>query len=75
MQKWTIQVDDLIGGWILTDYPYPPSEWDLRPDGDKTKRPSQAANFWGGESSRDFAEHIATLLNASAALDEMIEGE
>lgn len=34
---WTAQVDDLVGGWIVTTYPYPASEHDHTLDGDPLK--------------------------------------
>lgn len=36
-QVWTAQVNDLIGGTIVTDYPHPLSEHDHRKDGDQEK--------------------------------------
>lgn len=34
---WTVQVNDLIGGWAVTTYPYPMSEHDFRVNGDQMK--------------------------------------
>lgn len=36
-QVWTAQVNDLIGGAIVTDYPHPLSEHDHRKDGNQEK--------------------------------------
>lgn len=33
MTEWTAQVNDLVGGWIVTTYPHPLSAHDTRPDG------------------------------------------
>lgn len=34
---WTAQVNDLIGGWVVTTYPHPLSEHDHREEGDRLK--------------------------------------
>lgn len=57
--KWTVQVDDTVGGFIITTYPYPLSEHDTRPDGDPDKRGEIIAEC----HSRDDGELIARLLN------------
>lgn len=56
---WTAQVNDLVGGWIVTDYPHPLSEHDNRWDGDTTKGGYIVAECW---TERD-ACTIAMLLN------------
>lgn len=57
--KWTVQVDDLVGGWIVTTYPHPLSAHDTRPDGDPTKRGEIIAECCTEEDG----ELIAGLLN------------
>ena len=57
--KWTAQIDDLVGGWIVTTYPHPLSAHDTRPDGDPAKRGEIIAEC----HSEDDAELIARLLN------------
>lgn len=57
--KWTTQVDDLVGGWIVTTYPHPLSEHDTRVEGDPTKRGEIIAEC----HSEDDANLIARLLN------------
>lgn len=56
---WTVQVNDLVGGWIVTDYPYPLSEHDHRPDGDSGRRGYVIAECSGEIDAR----RIAALLN------------
>lgn len=56
---WSAQVNDLVGGWIVTSHPHPLSEHDLRPDGDSTKRGVIAAEC----SIKAYAILIAKLLN------------
>jgi hypothetical protein len=59
---WTVQDNDLIGGFIVTNYPHPLSEHDQRPveaGGDHTKRGVIACEC----SSRGMAQIIADLLN------------
>jgi hypothetical protein len=56
---WTIQVDDTIGGWIVTDHPHPLSEHNNRLDGNPTKRGEIIAEC----HSQGDAELIARLLN------------
>lgn len=34
---WTVQVNDIVGGWIVTTYPFPSSEHDLRIEGNSLK--------------------------------------
>jgi hypothetical protein len=56
-----VQVDDTIGGFVVTSYPHPMSEHDFRKDGDPTKRGEVAAEC----RSEPMAQRIAGLLNAS----------
>jgi hypothetical protein len=58
-QTWTPQVNDLIGGWIVTTYPHPLSAHDVRPEGDPNKRGYVIAECMVKED----AEMIASLLN------------
>ncbi len=58
-QTWTVQLNDLIGGFIVTDYPHPLSDYDTRPEGDKKKRGVIACEC----ISQEAAEKIAQLLN------------
>lgn len=38
-RTWSAQVNDLVGGWVVTTYPHPLSEHDLRREGgDATRR-------------------------------------
>ncbi len=57
--KWTVQVNDLVGGWIVTDYQWPLSQHDTRPDGDPKKRGKIIAECVDPED----AQRIAFLLN------------
>jgi hypothetical protein len=58
---WTVQKNDLVGGWIVADYPHPLSEWDNRRDGDATKR-----GFLMAECDYELAaEALCFLLNYS----------
>lgn len=59
MNDWTAQVNDLVGGWIVTNYPHPYSEHDNRPDGDPYKFGYVIAECY----ARADAETIAGLLN------------
>jgi len=62
---WTVQVEDQVGGFIVTDYPHPASEHDFRPEGDPDKRGHIIAEC----HSRDDADLIAQLLNAHGRTD------
>jgi hypothetical protein len=56
---WTPQVNDLVGGWVVTTYPHSLAEHDSRPDGDPARRGyviAECATF-------EDAEEIALLLN------------
>lgn len=68
---WSAQVNDLIGGWIVTTYPHPLSEHDHRRDGDLSKRGVIACEC----VDRAYAILIAKLLNAYPELAhrEMVE--
>jgi hypothetical protein len=55
---YSAQVNDLVGGWIVTDYPHPLSEHDNRPGGD------QPFGTIVAECSTEFAAKlISHLLN------------
>jgi hypothetical protein len=56
---WTVQVNDEVGGFIVTTYPHPSSAHDHRPDGDPRKRGRIIADCCCTED----AELIAELLN------------
>lgn len=56
---WTAQVDDTVGGYIVTTYPHPLSAHDTRPDGDPTKCGRIMAECCCVED----AELVAGLLN------------
>ncbi len=56
---WSAQVDDCVGGWIVTRFPYPMSLHDHRPDGDPSNRGEVVCMF----ASEEMAHLIATLLN------------
>lgn len=56
---WTAQVNDLIGGAVVTTYPHPLSEHDHRKDGDPHKRGYVIAECM----TMADAERIAGLLN------------
>jgi hypothetical protein len=56
---WTVQVNDLIGGWVVTNYPHPLSQHDHRPEGDPDKRGYIIAEC----IKEDDAKTIAQLLN------------
>jgi hypothetical protein len=60
--EWSVQADDLVGGWIVTTYPHPLSEHDFRPDGDRTKRGEIACEC----TDQRYAALIAQLLNNAA---------
>jgi hypothetical protein len=51
-EKWTVQDNDLTGGWIITDHPYPLSLLDRN-----------VAVVIGGTFNRPIAHRIADLLN------------
>jgi hypothetical protein len=36
--KWSVQINDLVGGYVVTDYPHPLSAHDHSAGGDPTKR-------------------------------------
>lgn len=57
--SWSAQVNDLIGGWIVTDYAAPHSAHDFNKDGDLTKRGYIVAECM---TEKD-ASTIAKLLN------------
>jgi hypothetical protein len=57
--RWTCQVNDTIGGFIVTTYPHPLSEHDHRPDGDHTKRGEIIADV----CTKEAGELLARLLN------------
>lgn len=56
---WSVQSDDLVGGWIVTTYPHPISKHDFRKDGNPEKRGIIAAEC----SDNKYAVLIAKLLN------------
>lgn len=59
---WTAQVNDLVGGWCVTNYPYPLSDHDFRKDGDPAKKGYvMADDFY----CREDAEVVARLLNGA----------
>jgi hypothetical protein len=60
---WTVQDDDLVGGWIVTTYPHPLSAHDTRWDGDPAKRGEVIAECCCQED----ADRIARLLNEEEA--------
>jgi hypothetical protein len=57
--QWTVQVNDLIGGFIVTNHPHPLSEFDHRPDGAVENRGYIIAETIRKEDADD----IAALLN------------
>lgn len=57
--KWTVQANDLVGGWVVTNYPHPLSEHDMRKDGDPAQRGYVIAECMDWEDART----IAHLLN------------
>ncbi len=57
---FTAQINDLIGGFIVSSYPHPLSEHDHRPNGDPNKRGVIVAEC----TTRPHAELLAGLLNA-----------
>lgn len=57
--EWSVQVDDLVGGFIVTNYPHPLSAHDTRADGDKTKRGYIFAECFSEED----AQLIVNFLN------------
>ena len=59
MVEWTVQINDLVGGYIVTNYPHPLSLHDYRENGDPTKRGHIIAEC----SSRGDANIIADLMN------------
>lgn len=59
MREWTMQVNDLVGGAIVTTYPHPLSEHDFRKDGDPQKRGYIIAECM----TKSDAAEIAYLLN------------
>lgn len=64
---WTVQVDDTVGGWIVTTYPHPLSQHDTRPvseGGDPSKQGEIIAEC----HSLDDAKLIARLLNEYEAI-------
>jgi hypothetical protein len=58
---WTAQVNDLVGGAIVTTVPHPLSRHDFRPDGDDAMRGYVIAECM----SMADADAIADLLNAA----------
>ncbi len=62
-RRWTAQINDLIGGWVVTDYPHPLSEHDFRLDGDTTKCSTDIIEC----RSLARANQIARLLNEDEA--------
>jgi len=64
--KWTAQVNDLIGGWVVTSYPHPISEHDFRKYGDPEKRGYIIAECM----TKYDAQLIADLLNSNDYLAE-----
>lgn len=69
MTEWTAQVNDLVGGWIVTTYPHPLSEHDTRPDGDPTKRGMIAAEC----PTEVMAGRLAGFLNGSTVEQALVE--
>lgn len=61
--KWTAQVNDTVGGFIVTDYPYPLSEHNHRPDGDPYADPTKRSYIIAEFALQKDAELIAKLLN------------
>ncbi len=59
MAEWSAQVNDLVGGWIVTDYPHPLSEHDTRLEGDPRRRGKVIADC----VTHGDAVRIARLLN------------
>lgn len=53
---WTVQINDVIGGWVVTTYPHPLSEHHF---GDPDRRGFVAAEC----VNRSYANLIARLLN------------
>lgn len=64
VDRWTVQVDDLVGGWVVTSYPHPLSQHDFRPDGD----PERRGYIFAECMSEKMAERLAGLLNAYGPL-------
>lgn len=58
-EQWSVQVDDTVGGWVVTTYPFPMSQHDFRPDGDPAKRGRVAAEC----QDEDTAWVIANYFN------------
>lgn len=57
---WSAQINDLVGGWIVTDHPHPLSEHDHRPNGDHFQ-----CGYVVAECMVEMdAKRIAALLNA-----------
>ena len=65
---WSVQINDLIGGYIVTDYPHPLSEHDHRRKGDPDKAGDIACECVSGS----MAEAIALLLNENGT--EYLDG-
>jgi len=63
MNKFTVQVNDLIGGWIITDYPHPYSEHDQRKKGN----PEKFGHIIADCNSEKDAIRICRLLNKDDA--------
>lgn len=64
--SWTVQVNDLVGGWVVTDYPHPLSEHDHRPE----NRSEPNFGYVIAECyDEDDARQIAALLNMVANLN------
>lgn len=56
---WTVQSNDLVGGYIVTDYPHPLSEHDTRESGDPERRGRILCEC----NDRNTAEWLAKLVN------------
>lgn len=56
---WFAILNDLVGGWSVSNYPFPLSEHDHRIDGDPAKRGYVVADCM----NREDAEVIAAILN------------
>lgn len=56
---WSAQPNDLMGGYIVTNYPHPLSEHDTRNNGDPRKRGYIFAECY----TREDAYLVAALLN------------
>lgn len=58
-ELWTAQVDDLVGGWIVTTYPFPYAEHPNRGDDPRIGVDRDVISCW----SEERAKQVAELLN------------